>query len=87
MIGESIIVISRVGWLHKLQEKRILSIIMFVPNKNPQGYKYHVIYFIVFAFAEGVTIVDWVSNMNIYVSNIVELYRGIIIGHLGNSGT
>ena len=35
----------------------ILAIIMLVPNNNPQGYKQHVVYFISFAFGEGVNII------------------------------
>ena len=59
---------------------------MFVPNKNLPGLK-NVIYFIAFVFGEGVTIVDWIANMKLYVSNIVELNRDTIIGHSVNSGT
>ena len=40
---------------------------MLVKNKNPQGYKEHVISFIYFDFEEGVTIIYWLSSMNIYV--------------------
>ena len=40
--------------------------------------------FIVFAFVEGVTIIDWLENMNMYVSDIEESYKDTIIGHLGN---
>ena len=40
-----------------------------------------------FDFKEGVTITNWIANMNIYVSYIVESYKYSIIGHLGNSGT
>ena len=29
---------------------------------------------------------DWLESMNLYVSNIEELYKNTIIGHLGNSG-
>ena len=43
---------------------------MLVPNKNSQGYKEHVILFIGFAFEEGVTIIDWLANMKLYVSDI-----------------
>ena len=59
---------------------------MLVPNKDLPGYKEHVIYFIVFAFGEGVEIIHWLSRMKLYVSNTVEFYRYTIIGHLGNSG-
>ena len=44
---------------------------MLVPKNNPPGYKEHEIYFIVFAFGEGFTIIDWTKNMNIYVSDIL----------------
>ena len=40
--------------------------------------------FIVFSFVEGVTIIDWLENMNLYVSDIEESYKDKIIGHLGN---
>ena len=49
-----------------------LAIIMLVPNKNPKGYKEHTILFIVFAFGEGVTIIDWLANINVYISDIQE---------------
>ena len=45
---------------------------MLVNKKNPQGYKEHVIYFIKFSFREGVTIIDWMENMKLYVSDIAE---------------
>ena len=48
----------------------IIDINMLVPNKNPQGYKEHVIQFIGFDFGSGVTIIYCLSNMNLYVSNI-----------------
>ena len=32
---------------------------MFLTRNNKPGYKEHVIYFIVFAFGEGVTVIDW----------------------------
>ena len=60
---------------------------MLVPCNNPQGYKEHAILFIVFAFGEGGTIIYWLSNMKIYVSNIEESYKYTIIGKMGNSGT
>ena len=41
---------------------------MLVPNKNPQGYKKHVISYI--SFVEGVTIIDWLLIMIQYVSYI-----------------
>ena len=40
-----------------------------------------------FAFVEGIAVIYWLENMNIYVSYIVESYKYSIIGHLGNSGT
>ena len=42
---------------------------VFTRNKL-QGYKEHVIYFIAIYFGEGVTIIYWLSNMELYVSNI-----------------
>ena len=42
---------------------------MLVPNKNPQGYKEHVNYFIEFDFGEFVTIIDWIETWS-YASNI-----------------
>ena len=60
---------------------------MLVSNKNTQGYKKHVILFIVFSFGEGVTTNDWLATMKIYASNIEESYKDTIIGNMGNSGT
>ena len=45
---------------------------MLVPKNNLQGFKEHVICFIDFYYGEGVTIMDWIENMKIYVSNIEE---------------
>ena len=59
---------------------------MLVPNRNPPGYKEHIIYLIEFSFGEGVTTIDCIKNMKLYVSDIVELYKETIIGHLGNPG-
>ena len=66
----------------KYQNIRILDIILFISNKNPPVYKEYVIYFIVFAFGEGVTVIYLLENMKLYVSNIVESYEDTIIGHL-----
>ena len=52
--------------------KKILSIIMMVPCKNPPGYNGDVIYSIVFEFGEEVTIVDCMGNMKLHVSNTVK---------------
>ena len=60
---------------------------MLVPNKNPKGYKERVISSISFSFGEGVIIIDWVSNVKLYLSNIEESYKDTIIGNMGNSGT
>ena len=60
---------------------------MLVPNKNPQGYKEHFISFIAFAFGEGVTIIDLISKIKLYVPDIEKLYKDKVIGNLGNSGT
>ena len=56
----------------KSNKKIILAIIMLVPKINPQGYKEHIILFIVFTFGGGVTIIDWKANMKIYVPNTEE---------------
>ena len=45
---------------------------MLVINKKPQGYKEHVISFIVFEFGEGVTIIYWIANMKLSKSDIEE---------------
>ena len=60
---------------------------MFVPNNNPPGYKENAIYFIAFAFRKCVTIIEWIANMQIYVSDNEESYKYTIIAHLGNAGT
>ena len=60
---------------------------MLVPDKNPQVYKEHVIKFISFDFGDGVTIIDWLSNMKLYVSDIEESYKDTTIGNMENSGT
>ena len=44
-------------------------------------------FFIAFTFVGGVTIMYWPENMNIYVSNIEESYKGAIIGYLRCSVT
>ena len=75
------------GYCIKSKKTRILAIITLVSKNNPQGYKEHVISFILFDFGEVVTIIDWLENMNIYVSCIVKSYKDTIIGRLGNSGT
>ena len=36
---------------------------------------------------EGVTIIDWLASMKLYVSGIEESYKDTIIGYLVNSGT
>ena len=59
---------------------------MLVANNNPQGYKEHEISFIVFAFVEDVTIIDWIEIMKLYVANIEESYKDTLIVHLGNLG-
>ena len=60
---------------------------MIVLNKNPQGYKEHVIQFINFTFGECVTIIDWLKNMKLYLCNIEESYKDTISEIIGNSGT
>ena len=58
---------------------------MYVLNSNPPRYKEYFIYLIVFAFGKCVTIIDWLSNMKLYVYNILESYRDTIIDNMGNS--
>ena len=53
-----------------LNKTIILSIIVLVANNKPQGFKEHVISFIIFDFGVGVTIIDWLANMKLYVSDI-----------------
>ena len=43
---------------------------MLVPKNKPQGYKENSISFIGVAFEEFITIVDWLSNMKLYVFGI-----------------
>ena len=57
---------------------------MLVPKNNPQGYKENTILFIAFAFGEGVTIIDWIASMKLYVYDIEESYKDTIIGHMEN---
>ena len=71
----------------KCKKTRILAIIMIFSNKNPPVYKEHVIYFIAFSFETGVTIIDFMANMRIYVSEIVESYKDKTFGHFENAGT
>ena len=56
----------------KSKKTRILAIIMLVPINIQLGYKEHVIYFIVFTLGEVVTTIDWLENMKMYVSGIIE---------------
>ena len=44
-------------------------------------------FFISFAFGEGITIIDWLANMKLYVSDIEESSKDTIIRNLENSGT
>ena len=60
---------------------------MLVPNKNPQIYKEYVILFMYFDFGEGFTIIYWITNMKLYVSDIEESYKYTTIGNSKNSGT
>ena len=60
---------------------------MLVPNKNPQGYKEYYVLFISFDFGEGVTIIYWLANMKLYMSDIEESYKDTIIGNMVNPGT
>ena len=45
---------------------------MLVTKKNPQGCKKYIVSFLAFDFGEGVTILDWLANMKIYVYDIEE---------------
>ena len=56
--------------LIKSHKTIILAVIMLVPNKNPQRYKERVILFISFTFGEGVTIIDLIEKMELYVSDV-----------------
>ena len=60
---------------------------MLVPNKNTQEYKDHIISFIAFSFREYFTIIYWLANMKLCLSNIEESYKDKIIGNMVNSGT
>ena len=71
----------------KSNKKRVLSVIMLVPNRNTQGYKEIFILFIAFSFGEGVAIIDWLANMKLYVFDIEESYKDTIIGRLVNPVT
>ena len=57
---------------------------MLVTKNNSHRYKEHIIPFIAFAFGEGVTIVYLIESIKLYVSDIEESYKDIIIVHLGN---
>ena len=59
---------------------------MLVPNKNLPGHKEYAICFTFFAFGEGVTVIDGILNMNIYVADIVESDKDTIIRNLVNVG-
>ena len=43
----------------------MIAIIVLVPNKNPQGYKEHVFFLILFSFVDGVTFIDCLANMKL----------------------
>ena len=60
---------------------------MLVINKKQQGYKEHEVSSILFSFVEGATIIFWLENMKLYVSDIEESYKDRTIGHMGNSGS
>ena len=61
----------------------ILDIIIYLPFNNTPGNKESIIYFIRFAFGEGVTIIDCLANMKLFVSEIVESYKETIIWVFG----
>ena len=50
IMRESIVGTPRVGGLHKVENKTILDILMFVACKNPQGYQDHFTSSIAFYF-------------------------------------
>ena len=52
---------------------------MFVPCNNPPGYKEHEFYFISFELGEVIPIINCMTNMRTYVSDIVESYKGAMI--------
>ena len=87
VVGKSRVGNTGVGVLHKVKEKNNPSYYYFSPKNKPKGYKEHIIFFIVFAFGEGVTIIDGIESMKLYVSDIEESYKYTIIGHLGNLAT
>ena len=47
---------------------------MLLPNNKKQGNKEHVISFIDFNFGEFFTIIDWLANTKLYITNIEESY-------------
>ena len=71
MVGKPKVGNPRVGGFHEVQKIRILDILVFVPCKNPPGYKEYVNSFITFSFEEDVTIIEWLANMTPYISDIV----------------
>ena len=72
MMGDQELELQEWEYYIKSKKKRIIDITMLVPNKNPPGYKEHVIYFIAFYFVEDVKIIDWIGNIKLYVYDIVE---------------
>ena len=60
---------------HKVKyKKRMLDIVMLLPNNKKQGNKEYVISFIDFTFGEVFTIIDWLANTKLYITNIEESY-------------
>ena len=45
---------------------------MFVPFKNPPKYRELIIYLILFDFGYGVTIIYYLENKKLYVSDMLE---------------
>ena len=75
-------------WEDYIESKtRISAIIIFDSCNNLPGYKERVISFILFSFEEGITIIALQENMKLSMSDIVELYKDTIIGHLVNTVT
>ena len=52
----------------------ILDIIMLFLKNKTMEYKWHIINIIMFAFVEGATIINWITNMKNYFYNIMKSY-------------
>ena len=87
MLGEPIVGVSRVRGFHKVKENQNISYYYVSSKQEYNRIQKTCNSFFVFGFLEGVTIIYCLLNMNIYVSNIVESYKGTTVGKLRNSGT